>query len=73
MKHITRKKEFFENKSKECIGKPEDLWKAAKSLELLNKSSWCIDVGFPENQIVKHDTKSISKTLKIFYSNLAGK
>ena len=73
MKHITRKKEFFENKSKECIGKPEDLWKAAKSLGLLNESSWCIDGTFPENQIVKHDTKSIWKIFKIFYSNLTGK
>ena len=73
MKHITRKKEFFENKSKECIGKPEDLWKAAKSLGLLNESSWCIDGTFPENQIVKHDTKSIWKIFKIFFSNLTGK
>ena len=27
-----KKKEFFEKKLKECIGKPKDLWKAIKSL-----------------------------------------
>ena len=66
-----KKKEFFEKKLKECIGKPKDLWKAIKSLGLPNKSVGCI-VVLAENQIVKHDTKSILKTFKIFYSNLAG-
>ena len=32
-----KKKQFFENKLKECIGKPKDLWKTIKSLELPNK------------------------------------
>ena len=67
-----KKKEVFEKKLKECIGKPKDLWKAIKSLGLPNKSAGCI-VGAPaENQIVKHDTKSTLKTFKSFYSNLAG-
>ena len=75
MQNLTakKKKEFFENKLKECIGKPKDLWKAIKSLGLPNKSGRCIIVGaLTENQIVKHDTKSILKTFKSFYSNLAG-
>ena len=67
-----KKKEFFEKKLKECVGKPKDLWKAIKSLGLPNKSAGCI-VGAPaENQIVKHDNKSILETFKSFYSNLAG-
>ena len=67
-----KKKEFFENKLKESIGKPKDLWKAIKSLGLPNKSAGCI-VGAPaENQIVKHDTKSTLKTFKSFYSCLVG-
>ena len=49
-----RKKEFFENKLKECIGKPKDLWKAIKSLGLPNISGGCIVGAFVENQIVKH-------------------
>ena len=66
------KKEFVENKLKECIGKPKDLWKAIKSLGLPSKSGRCIVGALTENQIVKHDTKSILKTFKRFYSNLAG-
>ena len=46
-------------------GKPKDLWKAIKSLGLPNKV-----LTLPENKIVKHDTKSMLKTLKSFYSKL---
>ena len=67
-----RKKKFFENKLKECIGKPKDLWKAIKSLGLTNKSGGFIVGALAENQIVKHDTKPILKTFKSFCSNLAG-
>ena len=67
-----KKKEFFEKKLKECIGNPKDLWKAIKSLGLPNKSGGCIVGALAENQVVKHDTKSILKTFKSFYSNLAG-
>ena len=66
-----KKKYFFENKLK-CISKPKDLWKTIKSLGLPNKSGGCIVGALAENQIVKHDTKSTLKTLKSFYSNLAG-
>ena len=55
-----------------CISKPEDLWKAIKSLGLPNKSGGCIVGALAENQIVKHDTKSILKTFQCCYSNLAG-
>ena len=63
---------FFEKKPKECIGKPKDLRKAIKSLGLPNKSGGCIVGVLAENQIVKHDTKSIFKTFKSSCSNLAG-
>ena len=66
-----KKKEFFENELRECIGKPKNLWKAIKSLGLPNKSGGCIVNALTENQIVKHDTKSILKVFKSFYSNLA--
>ena len=52
-----KKKEFFENRLKECIGKPKDLWKAIKSLGLPNKSGGCRVGALEENLIVKHDTK----------------
>ena len=67
-----RKNNFFEKKLKECIGKPKDLCKAIKSLGLPNKSGECIAGALAENKIVKHDTKSILKSFKNFYSNLAG-
>ena len=47
------------------------LRKAIKSLGLPNTSGGCIVGALAENQIVKHDTKSILKTFKSFYSNLA--
>ena len=50
----------------------KDLWKAIKSPGLPNKSCGCIVLVIAENQIVKHDTKSMLKTVKSFYSNLAG-
>ena len=67
-----KKKEFFENRLKECNSKPKDLWKAIKSLGLPNKSGPCIVGALTENQIVKQDTKSIFITFKSFYSNLVG-
>ena len=66
-----KKKEIFENKFKECIGKIKDLWKAIKLLGLTKKSGECMVSALAENEIVMHDTKSVLKTFKIFYSNLA--
>ena len=70
---VKKKENFFENKLKECIGEPKDLWKVIKSLGLPNKSGGCIVRALAENEIVKHDTNSILKTFKSFYSNLARK
>ena len=70
-----KKKEIFENKLKECIGKSKDLWNLWKTIKLLGlpkKSGGCIVSALAENDIVIHDTKSVLKTFKIFYSNLAG-
>ena len=67
-----KKRKFFENKLKECVVKSKNLWKAIKSLRLLNKSGGCIVGALAEYQIVKHDTKSILKTFQSSYSNLAG-
>ena len=69
---IAKKKNNFLKRNSEFIGKPKDFWKAIKSLGLPNKSSGCIIGALAENQIDKHDTKSILKTFKSFYSNLAG-
>ena len=44
-----KKKEFFEENLKECIGKPKGLRKALKSLGLPNKSGGCIVGALAEN------------------------
>ena len=62
-----RKNNFLKTTSKNL-----DLWKAIKSLRLPNKSDGCIVGALAEKQMVKHDTKSILKTFKSFYSNPAG-
>ena len=41
-------------------------------LGLPNKSGGCIVSDFAENKIVKHDTKTILKAFKKFYSNFSG-
>ena len=66
-----KQKKKLENKLKQCIGKPRNFWKAIKSLGLPNKSGRCIVGALVENQKVKHDTMSILKTFKTFYSNTA--
>ena len=38
---VYKKKAVFQNKLTESIGKPKDLWRALKSLVLLNKISSC--------------------------------
>ena len=58
-------------KLKECISKPKDFWEAIKSLGSPSKSGGCIAGALAENEIKKHDTKSILKTFKCFYLNLA--
>ena len=36
---LQKKREYFENKSKENIVKPKDFWKTIKSLDLPKKNS----------------------------------
>ena len=36
---FNKKKYYFENKLNECIGKPKELWKALKSLDLRKEIS----------------------------------
>ena len=52
---FNKKKEYFENKLNECIGKPKELWKALKSLGLPNKTSSCEVSALTVNKTVQHD------------------
>ena len=64
------KKYYFENKLKECIGKPEQLWKALKSLGLLNKISSCEVSALKVKKTFQHDTNVVLDGFKDCYSNL---
>ena len=68
---FNKKKHYFENKLNECIGKPKELWKAFKSLGILNKISREVS-ALKVNKTVQHDTNLVLGGFKNYYSNLAG-
>ena len=69
---FNKKKDYFENKLNECIDRPKGLWKALKSLGLLNKTSPCEVSALKANKTVQHDTNLVLSGFKDYYSNLAG-
>ena len=69
---FNKKKDYFENKLNECIGKPKELWKPLKSLGLPNKTSSCEVSALKVNKTVQHDTNLVLGGFKDYYSNLAG-
>ena len=69
---FNKKKDYFENKLNECIGKPKELWKALKSLGLPNKTSSCEVSVLKINKTVQHDTNLVLGGFKDYYSKLAG-
>ena len=67
---FNKKKDYFENKLYEYIGKPKELWKALKSLGLPNKISSCEVSAVKVNKTVQHDTNLVSGGFKDYYSTL---
>ena len=70
---FNKKKDYFENKLNECIGKPKELWKALKSLGLPKKIFSCEVSALKVNKTAQHDTCLVLGGFKDYYSNLAGK
>ena len=68
---MQKKREYFENKSKENIAKPKDLCKTIKSLGLSKKFSVVQTNAIEDNKRLKYDLKSVAQTFAKFYSNLA--
>ena len=66
-----KKKEFFENRLAENIGKPRELWKTIKSLGLETKSKSTSNICLKENGVNVFDTKHTANIFKEFFSNLA--
>ena len=66
-----KKKEYFEFKLTESIGKPKDLWKTIKGLGLESKSVSTPNVCLKENNSYIFDPKQVANIFKNFFSNLA--
>ena len=67
-----KKKEFFENKLEECVGRPKELWKTLKALGLskannLPSSSICLK----DKVSLSFDLQRNTEIFKDFYCNLA--
>ena len=69
---FSKKKDYFENKLNECIGKPKELWKALKPLGLRNKISLSEVKALKVNKTIQHDTNLVLGGFKDYCSNLAG-
>ena len=69
---FNKKKNYFENKLNECIGKRKELWKALKFLGLPNKISSCEVSALQVNKTVQHDKSLVLGGFKDYYSNLPG-
>ena len=65
-----REREYVENKLKENIAKPKDLWKL-KSLSLSIKFPVVQTNVIEDNTHLKYDLKSVAQTFAKFDSNLA--
>ena len=69
---FNKKRDYFENKLNECIGKRKELWKALKFLGLPNKISSCEVSALQVNKTVQHDKSLVLGGFKDYYSNLPG-
>ena len=67
---FNKKRLYFEKKLSESIGKSKDLWKALKSLGLLNKTSFCEVSALKKNNTVEHDANSVLEGFESYYSTL---
>ena len=66
-----KKKCFYENKLKDSVGKPKELWKTLKSLGLPNSGSSSTKFCLKKDDVLFFDDKSISTVSEDFFSNLA--
>ena len=69
---INKKKSFFENKLKESIGKPKELWKNLKAIGLPKKvTSNSTNICLSDNGVISFDFQKNVEIFKTFYMNLA--
>ena len=65
-----KKRNYFETKLTENIGKPKELWKSLKALRLPNKVSIATINALKVVKVVKYDPKS-KKVFQTFFANKA--
>ena len=68
-----KKKEFFENKLNENIGKPKELWKTLSELGLSKKTSGISNICLKNEGENVFDPKLTANIFKDYFSNLAKK
>ena len=68
-----KKKEYYENKLAENVGKPKELWNTIKSLGLETKSKSTSNICLKDNGVNVFDSKRTANIFKDFFSNLADK
>ena len=68
---LQKKREYLENKLKENIAKPKDLWKTLKPLGLSKNFTVVETNPIKGNKRLKYHLKSVGQTFAKFYSNLA--
>ena len=66
-----KKRNYFETKLTENIGKPKELWKTLKALGLPCEVSIATINALKKDKVVQYDRKSISKVFQRFFTNMA--
>ena len=66
-----KKRDFYQEKLRENVGKPKELWKALKSLGLPSKITPVSQVSLKDGETISFDEKTNNNSFKNFYANLA--
>ena len=66
-----KKRDFYQEKLRENVGKPKELWKALKSLGLPPKINTDSQVSLKDGETISFDEKTYNNSFKNFYTNLA--
>ena len=64
-------RDFYQEKPRENFGKPNELWKALKSLGLPSKITPVSQVSLKDGETISFDEKTNNNSFKNFYANLA--
>ena len=66
-----KKRDFYQEKLRENVSKPKELWKAHRSLGLASKIAPVSQVSLKGGEKISFDEKTKYNSFKSFYANLA--